>query len=99
MGSSPRLPELMLRDQHRLQRRLDGVRKIRDAARREAAEEQLEREIAAAEQRLASRRAGGSKNTNTGEVPVSQPGKHNLGMVWDHPAESGAGGTRAVETH
>jgi nucleotide-binding universal stress UspA family protein len=40
MGSSikdlhARLPELMLRDQHRLRRRIDGLRRVRDAAARE----------------------------------------------------------------
>ena len=52
-----RLSTLMFRDQRRLQRRLDGVRKLRDPQRREAALAEIDAEVARAEARLDSRRA------------------------------------------
>ena len=53
-----RLTPLMFRDQRRLQRRLDGARKLRDPQRRaEAALAEIAADVVRAEQRLATRRA------------------------------------------
>ncbi|HEX5540084.1 MAG TPA: hypothetical protein VFX60_00740, partial [Micromonospora sp.] len=52
-----RLTDLTYRDQRRIQRRLEGVRKIRDAGKRDAALAEIATEVATAEQRLAARRA------------------------------------------
>ena len=61
MGSLPvtaahrELPQLMLRDEHRLRRRIDGTRKIRDEAKRRAALDRIDDEVLAAQARLAAR--------------------------------------------
>ncbi|HYN93111.1 MAG TPA: hypothetical protein VES42_04615, partial [Pilimelia sp.] len=67
-----RLPELMLRDEQRLRRRLDGLRRVRDAAARRAATDQIAVEIEAAEARLAQRRARVPALRYPDELPVSQ---------------------------
>jgi ATP-dependent helicase HrpA len=52
-----RLRGLMLRDARRLQRRLDGARKTKDERKRRTTLSALDRDVAAAEQRIAGRRA------------------------------------------
>jgi ATP-dependent helicase HrpA len=77
MGSSlsdvrSRLPELMLRDQHRLRRRLDGIRDVRDAAARENVLAQVTGDIEAAERRVALRREAMPDVTYPEALPVSR---------------------------
>jgi ATP-dependent helicase HrpA len=88
----------MLRDQHRLQRRLDGVRKIRDAARRAAAEGQLEDEIAAAQQRLEARRAAVPKITYPGELPITDRRADIIEALRHHQVVIVAGETGSGKT-
>lgn len=58
LGSlASRLSELSLRDAHRLGRRLEGARKIRKPEARAAVLGEIEAEVAAAEERMAARRA------------------------------------------
>ncbi|HZE31083.1 MAG TPA: ATP-dependent RNA helicase HrpA [Actinoallomurus sp.] len=77
MGSSlsdvrSRLPELMLRDQHRLRRRLDGIRGARDAAARDAIVAKVAAEVEAAELRVALRRDAMPEITYPEALPVSR---------------------------
>jgi ATP-dependent helicase HrpA len=77
MGSSlsdvrSRLPELMLHDQHRLRRRLDGIRGVRDAAARENVLARLTGDIEAAERRVAVRREAMPEVTYPEALPVSR---------------------------
>jgi ATP-dependent helicase HrpA len=77
MGSSlsdvrSRLPELMLRDQHRLRRRLDGIRGVGDAAARENVLAQVTGDIEAAERRVALRREAMPDVTYPEALPVSR---------------------------
>ena len=62
-----RLPELMLRDQHRLRRRIDGARKIDDSAALESVAAEIATDIETAEQRVQRR---GSRVPQVG-YPVS----------------------------
>ena len=66
-----RLPGLMLRDQRRLRRRLEGARKVRDPAAQEAAFTEIGTALAEAEQRLARRRGGVPDIRYPKELPVS----------------------------
>ena len=61
----------MLRDSRRLQRRLDGVRKVRDQAKRRSTLLALERDVTAAEQRIAARRAAVPAVTYPEALPVT----------------------------
>jgi ATP-dependent helicase HrpA len=77
MGSSlsevrSRLPELMLRDQHRLRRRLDGVRGVRDDAARERLLAKVTDDVEAAERRVALRRDAMPEVTYPEALPVSR---------------------------
>ncbi|GLY87674.1 ATP-dependent RNA helicase HrpA [Actinoallomurus iriomotensis] len=77
MGSSlsdvrSRLPELMLRDQHRLRRRLDGIRGVRDDAAREDVLAKVTADIEAAELRVALRRDAMPEVTYPEALPVSR---------------------------
>ncbi len=64
-----RLPELMLRDAHRLSRRLDGARRARN---RDQITEQIAAEIDAAQLRVERRRESVPKIDYPAELPVSQ---------------------------
>ena len=52
-----RLPALTLADEHRLGRRLDGLRRTRDPQARERQRERIAADVAVAEERIARRRA------------------------------------------
>src|SRR6185503_6850809 len=67
-----RLPELTLRDRHRLSRRIDGVQKMRDAARRTTAAGEIAADVEQAALRVARRRAGLPAITYPEALPVSQ---------------------------
>ena len=67
-----RLPELMLRDQHRLARRADRVLVMADATARELATAELADEFTTAAERVQQRRSAVPVITYPPELPVSQ---------------------------
>ncbi|MGZ4470219.1 MAG: ATP-dependent helicase, partial [Nocardioidaceae bacterium] len=93
-----RLPRLMLRDQRRLQRRLDGARKLRDPRKRLAAIDGIAAEIAKAEQRLDGRRTAVPAISYPPELPVSQAKDEILAAVRDHQVVIVAGETGSGKT-
>jgi ATP-dependent helicase HrpA len=93
-----RLPELMLRDQRRLQRRLDGARKVKDPKSKQAIAEQIAGEFESAEARLAVRRAGVPKIDYPAELPVSQHKGEILELIRDHQVVIVAGETGSGKT-
>ncbi|MEU4891943.1 ATP-dependent RNA helicase HrpA [Streptomyces sp. NPDC044780] len=93
-----RLPELMLRDQQRLGRRLDGVRRIRKPEARATVLEEIAEEITRAELRVADRRAAVPAVTYPEELPVSQKKDAILEAVRDHQVVIVAGETGSGKT-
>ncbi|MFG2057335.1 ATP-dependent RNA helicase HrpA [Micromonospora sp. NPDC048930] len=93
-----RLSPLMFRDQRRLQRRLDGVRKVRDPQRREAALAEIAAEVARAEARLASRRAAVPAITYPAQLPVSERKDDIAAAIRDHQVVIVAGETGSGKT-
>ncbi|TFV76799.1 ATP-dependent RNA helicase HrpA [Blastococcus sp. CT_GayMR19] len=67
-----RLPALTLVDEHRLGRRLDGLRRTRDPQARERQRERIAADVAAAEERIARRRAALPEISYPDELPVSR---------------------------
>ncbi|MGY1834338.1 ATP-dependent RNA helicase HrpA [Blastococcus sp. SYSU DS0510] len=66
-----RLSQLTLADEHRLRRRLDGLRRAKDARAREQQRERLAADVAAAEERIARRRAAVPAISYPEDLPVS----------------------------
>ncbi|MBO2449400.1 ATP-dependent RNA helicase HrpA [Actinomadura barringtoniae] len=93
-----RLPELMLRDQHRLRRRIDGIQKMRDARRRDKITGEIAADVEAAERRIAGRRAAVPKITYPAELPVSQKREDILAAIRDHQVVIVAGETGSGKT-
>jgi ATP-dependent helicase HrpA len=93
-----RLPGLMLRDQGRLRRRLDGARKIRKPEAQQAVIEELTAEFGKAEQRLAQRRAGVPAITYPEALPVSQKKDEILAAIRDNQMVIVAGETGSGKT-
>ncbi len=93
-----RLPELTLRDQQRLGRRLDGARRVRGPEARQKIAGELAAEIAKAEQRVAQRRAAVPEITYPAELPVSQKRDEILAAVRDHQVVIVAGETGSGKT-
>ncbi len=90
-----RLPDLMPRDRRRLQRRLDGARRARD---RQAALAQLATDVAAAEAKVAARRASVPAISYPDELPVSQKKDDILAAIRDHQVVIVAGETGSGKT-
>ncbi|WP_346053051.1 ATP-dependent RNA helicase HrpA [Amycolatopsis dongchuanensis] len=90
-----RLPELMLRDEHRLRRRLDGARKARDP---ERVARQLAADVDAAEQRVRRRRANRPKITYPAELPVSRRKDDIAAAIRDNQVVIVAGETGSGKT-
>ncbi|MGB3442088.1 MAG: ATP-dependent RNA helicase HrpA [Actinophytocola sp.] len=67
-----RLPELTLRDERRLLRRIESLGKIRDTEARAARAEEIGKEIDRAAGRMAARAASVPKITYPEELPISQ---------------------------
>ena len=67
-----RLSALTLEDEHRLRRRLDGLRKTRDPAARARQSERIGADVATAEERIARRRRAVPVISYPEELPVSQ---------------------------
>ncbi|GAA1808414.1 ATP-dependent RNA helicase HrpA [Planosporangium flavigriseum] len=93
-----RLPDLMLRDQRRLRRRIDGVRKIRKSDDREAVAAQIAAEIETAEQRVALRRESVPAIRYPEALPVSQKKDDILAAIRDHQVVIVAGETGSGKT-
>ncbi|MEV5484156.1 MULTISPECIES: ATP-dependent RNA helicase HrpA [Streptomyces] len=93
-----RLPELMLRDQQRLGRRLDGARRIRKPDARAAVLAEIAGGIDEAELRVAQRRAAVPGITYPEELPVSQKKDEILAAIRDHQVVIVAGETGSGKT-
>ncbi|KNE82959.1 MULTISPECIES: ATP-dependent RNA helicase HrpA [Streptomyces] len=93
-----RLPELMLRDEHRLGRRLDGARRIRKPEARQAVLDEIAAEMEQAEARVARRRAGVPAVTYPEALPVSQKKDAILAAIRDHQVVIVAGETGSGKT-
>ncbi|QLH23173.1 ATP-dependent RNA helicase HrpA [Streptomyces sp. Rer75] len=93
-----RLPELMLRDQQRLGRRLDGARRIRKPEARAAVLGEIAEDVERAEARVANRRAAVPDVTYPEELPVSQKKDDILAAVRDHQVVIVAGETGSGKT-
>src|SRR5690242_3215748 len=103
MSSTPaalrtRLHELLPRDERRLQRRLEGTRKIRDEAARAAVLAEIEAEVAQARERLAARLAAVPKVTYPEALPVSRRKDDILAAIRDHQVVVVAGETGSGKT-
>ncbi len=93
-----RLPELMLRDQRRLERMADRAGAQRDPAARERAVGQLAGEVESAAARLASRTAAVPVITYPPELPVSQRKDELAAAIRDHQVVIIAGETGSGKT-
>ncbi|MCV2490338.1 ATP-dependent RNA helicase HrpA [Geodermatophilus sp. YIM 151500] len=67
-----RLPALSIEDEHRLRRRLDGLRRTGDPQARARQRERVAEHVAAAERRIARRRAAVPRITYPDDLPVSR---------------------------
>nr|WP_280638181.1 ATP-dependent RNA helicase HrpA [Serratia liquefaciens] len=95
---SAQLGELMLRDQQRLQRRLQGARKIKNPDAQSAVAAELESDITAALQKVQSRAASCPKVTYPENLPVSQKKQDILQAIRDHQVVIVAGETGSGKT-
>ncbi|WP_030673915.1 ATP-dependent RNA helicase HrpA [Streptomyces rimosus] len=93
-----RLPELMLRDQQRLGRRLDGARRIRKPEARAAVLAEIADGIEEAELRVEQRRAALPVITYPEQLPVSQKKDEILEAIRDHQVVIVAGETGSGKT-
>ncbi|GAA0476543.1 ATP-dependent RNA helicase HrpA [Streptomyces sp. NPDC046215] len=93
-----RLPELMLRDQQRLGRRLDGARRIRKPEARSAVLAEIASDVDAAELRVSARRAAVPAITYPEQLPVSQKKDDILAAIRDHQVVIVAGETGSGKT-
>ncbi|QOV37318.1 ATP-dependent RNA helicase HrpA [Streptomyces ferrugineus] len=99
LGSlAPRLSELSLRDAHRLGRRLEGARKIRQAEARSAVLGEIEAEIVKAEERMAARRGRVPAVGYPEQLPVSQKRDEIAAAIRDHQVVIVAGETGSGKT-
>ncbi|WP_418154053.1 ATP-dependent RNA helicase HrpA [Actinoalloteichus caeruleus] len=93
-----RLPELTLRDEQRLARRLEGSRKARGGPARERALSRITADLAAAETRVARRRAATPVIRYPDALPVSRKKDDILAAVRDHQVVIVAGETGSGKT-
>ncbi len=93
-----RLPDLMLRDQRRLRRRIDGIRKVRDRKARQAIADEIAADIETAASRVATRRAAVPALTYPPQLPVSQRKDDLLEAIRDHQVVIVAGETGSGKT-
>ncbi|WP_433224248.1 ATP-dependent RNA helicase HrpA [Microtetraspora malaysiensis] len=92
------LPDLMLRDQRRLRRRIDGMRKIRDGKARQAVAAEIAADIEAAELRVAARREAVPPISYPPQLPVSQRKDDLLAAIRDNQVVIVAGETGSGKT-
>ncbi|MFB9907878.1 ATP-dependent RNA helicase HrpA [Allokutzneria oryzae] len=90
-----RLSEVMLRDERRLRRRLDGARRAKD---RQALVERLSAEVEKAELRVAQRRASVPRISYPEQLPVSQRKDEILEAIRDNQVVIVAGETGSGKT-
>ncbi|MEU7044070.1 ATP-dependent RNA helicase HrpA [Streptomyces varsoviensis] len=93
-----RLPDLMLRDQQRLGRRLDGARRIRRPEARSAVLAEIAADVDAAELRVAARREAVPKISYPEQLPVSQKKDEILAAIRDNQVVIVAGETGSGKT-
>jgi ATP-dependent helicase HrpA len=93
-----RLAELTIRDEHRLGRRLEGLRTIRDPRKRETAAAAIEADVDAADRRIAARRAAVPAVRYPPELPVSERKDDILAAIRDHQVVIVAGETGSGKT-
>ncbi|QCR36052.1 ATP-dependent RNA helicase HrpA [Nissabacter sp. SGAir0207] len=92
------LPDLMLRDQQRLQRRLHGARGVNNPQALEAIAAEIGQDIEAARQRVSQREAARPAITYPDNLPVSQKKQAILEAVRDHQVVIVAGETGSGKT-
>ncbi|WP_084011038.1 ATP-dependent RNA helicase HrpA [Pseudofrankia sp. DC12] len=97
-GLSARLPALMLRDGHRLARRLDAIRHDADAEARACAIHAVTDEVETAEIRVALRRDAVPTLKYPAELPVSQRKDEILAAIRDNQVVIVAGETGSGKT-
>ncbi|MQA12698.1 MAG: ATP-dependent RNA helicase HrpA [Pseudonocardiaceae bacterium] len=93
-----RLPGLMLRDQRRLGRRLDGARKVRDPQRRQAIADEIGSDIDDAQQRIDGRRAVVPNISYPEALPISRRRDEIAAAIRDHQVVVVAGETGSGKT-
>src|ERR1700754_697566 len=93
-----RIAELLPRDERRLQRRLEGLRKIRDEAAREAVLAEIATEVDRAPPRLTARTASLPAITYPPSLPVSQRKDDIAAAIRDHQVVVVAGETGSGKT-
>ncbi|GGN67004.1 ATP-dependent helicase [Actinoplanes lobatus] len=93
-----RISELLPRDQRRLQRRLDGTRRVRDDAARATALAEIEAEVERARLRLESRIASAPRITYPEGLPVSARKDDIAEAIRDHQVVVVAGETGSGKT-
>jgi ATP-dependent helicase HrpA len=93
-----RLPELTLRDQRRLRRRLDGARRVRDRATQDKIATEIAADLAAAERRVAVRRAARPPVSYPEALPVSARRDDIIAAIRDHQVVIVAGETGSGKT-
>ncbi|MGY1680756.1 ATP-dependent RNA helicase HrpA [Geodermatophilus sp. SYSU D01176] len=93
-----RLAGLTLEDRHRLARRLDGTRKTRDAEARARQRARIAADVAAAEERIARRRAAAPAVRYPAELPVSARRDDIAAALRDHQVVVVAGETGSGKT-
>ncbi|WP_084957689.1 ATP-dependent RNA helicase HrpA [Thermoactinospora rubra] len=95
---SDRLSELMPRDQRRIRRRLDGVRRVRSREAREKITAEILADVERAEQRVARRREAVPAVTYPENLPVSQRKDDILEAIRDNQVVIIAGETGSGKT-
>ncbi|WP_240759960.1 ATP-dependent RNA helicase HrpA, partial [Phytoactinopolyspora endophytica] len=93
-----RLAELSIRDEHRLRRRLDGIRKSRRDENASAALREAAAEVEAAEKRVASRVSSVPRIVYPEQLPVSQRKDDIAAAIRDHQVVIVAGETGSGKT-
>ncbi|GAB2566273.1 ATP-dependent helicase [Paractinoplanes abujensis] len=93
-----RLADLLPRDSHRLGRRLEGTRRIKDEAARAAALAEIEAEMDRAAERFAARLAGVPAISYPESLPVSQRKDDIAAAIRDHQVVVVAGETGSGKT-
>ncbi|MGY1740847.1 MULTISPECIES: ATP-dependent RNA helicase HrpA [unclassified Blastococcus] len=93
-----RLAALTVEDEHRLGRRLDGLRRTRDADARARQRERVLTDVAAAEARIARRRAAVPPVTYPAELPVSARREDIAAALREHQVVVVAGETGSGKT-
>ena len=97
-GLRARLPDLMICDQQRLLRRIEGVRKIRKPNAKQAVVDQIIADVEAAEARIARRRESVPRISYPPALPVSQRKDDILATIRDHQVVIVAGETGSGKT-